>query len=115
MFAVPKKDNTLLLTKKITMSTDTLGKFLDAQNQVYLNALQEIGTGRKTSHWMWYVFPQIKGLGKSDTAKFYSIALSAYFFTILKNTIRCPNFIGSCQKCPEVFQFLKQEAESVSG
>ncbi|MDJ1469548.1 DUF1810 domain-containing protein [Xanthocytophaga flava] len=55
------------------MSTDTLSRFLDAQNQVYLKALQEIRTGRKTSHWMWYVFPQIKGLGKSDTAKFYAI------------------------------------------
>ncbi|MDJ1506140.1 DUF1810 domain-containing protein [Xanthocytophaga agilis] len=55
------------------MSTDTLSRFLDAQNQVYLKALQEIKSGRKTSHWMWYIFPQIKGLGQSDTAKFYAI------------------------------------------
>lgn len=55
------------------MSADTLSRFLDAQNQVYMKALEEIKGGRKTSHWMWYIFPQIKSLGQSDTAKFYAI------------------------------------------
>lgn len=51
-----------------------LKRFLDAQNQVYLKALSEIKEGKKNSHWMWYIFPQIKGLGSSDTAKFYGIS-----------------------------------------
>lgn len=50
-----------------------LTKFLDAQNQIYLTALAEIKKGRKESHWMWFVFPQIQGLGQSPTAKFYGI------------------------------------------
>lgn len=50
-----------------------LTRFLDAQNQVYLNALSEIRRGRKQSHWMWFVFPQLKGLGKSSTAGYYGI------------------------------------------
>lgn len=50
-----------------------LTKFLDAQNQIYLTALAEIKRGRKESHWMWFVFPQIAGLGHSTTAKFYAI------------------------------------------
>lgn len=50
-----------------------LTKFLDAQNQIYLTALAEIRRGRKESHWMWFVFPQISGLGHSSTAKFYGI------------------------------------------
>jgi uncharacterized protein (DUF1810 family) len=50
-----------------------LARFLEAQNQTYLKALEEIKSGRKTSHWMWYVFPQLKGLGKSDMAEFYGI------------------------------------------
>jgi uncharacterized protein (DUF1810 family) len=50
-----------------------LTKFLDAQNQIYLTALAEIKRGRKESHWMWFVFPQILGLGHSSTAKFYGI------------------------------------------
>jgi uncharacterized protein (DUF1810 family) len=54
-------------------SNNELKKFLDAQNQVYLKALSEIKEGKKNSHWMWYIFPQIKGLGSSETAKFYAI------------------------------------------
>lgn len=50
-----------------------LTRFLDAQNQLYLKALAEVGNGQKESHWMWFVFPQIKGLGFSETAKFYGI------------------------------------------
>lgn len=50
-----------------------LKRFLDAQNQVYLRALSEIRNGKKVSHWMWYVFPQLKGLGKSETANEYGI------------------------------------------
>lgn len=55
-------------------SNKDLTRFLEAQNQMYLNALEEIKNGKKRSHWMWFVFPQIKGLGKSETASFYGIA-----------------------------------------
>ena len=55
------------------MAATGLTRFLDAQNQMYLRALDEVKSGRKTSHWMWYIFPQIAGLGHSDTAKFYAI------------------------------------------
>lgn len=51
-----------------------LTRFLEAQNQMYLKALAEVRNGEKQSHWMWFVFPQIKGLGFSETAKFYGIA-----------------------------------------
>lgn len=50
-----------------------LARFLEAQNHTYLKALEEIKSGKKTSHWMWYIFPQLKGLGKSDMAAFYGI------------------------------------------
>ncbi|MGV3459732.1 MAG: DUF1810 domain-containing protein [Flavobacterium sp.] len=50
-----------------------LSRFLDAQNLVYLNALSEIRNGLKQSHWMWFIFPQLKGLGKSSTAEHYGI------------------------------------------
>jgi uncharacterized protein (DUF1810 family) len=51
-----------------------LVRFLEAQNQMYLKALAEVRNGKKLSHWMWFVFPQLKGLGFSETAKFYGIA-----------------------------------------
>lgn len=50
-----------------------LDRFLDAQRGDYAAALAEVRRGRKTSHWMWYIFPQIAGLGQSSTARYYSI------------------------------------------
>lgn len=48
-------------------------RFIQAQNDVYLRALEEIKSGRKQTHWMWFIFPQIKGLGLSMTSIFFSI------------------------------------------
>lgn len=50
-----------------------LDRFLNAQRGDYAAALAEVRRGRKTSHWMWYIFPQIAGLGQSSTARYYSI------------------------------------------
>jgi uncharacterized protein (DUF1810 family) len=51
----------------------TLDRFVDAQRDVYEDVLAELRSGRKRSHWMWFVFPQIAGLGQSPTARFYAI------------------------------------------
>lgn len=52
-----------------------LERFLRAQSGgVYDTALRELRAGRKTTHWMWFVFPQIKGLGRSDMAQRYAIS-----------------------------------------
>ena len=50
-----------------------LNKFITAQEHFYQTALQEIKDGEKVSHWMWFIFPQIAGLGRSPMAKMYSI------------------------------------------
>lgn len=50
-----------------------LARFIAAQEEDYEQALAEIRSGRKRSHWMWYVFPQFDGLGSSPTAKRYAI------------------------------------------
>ena len=52
-----------------------LKRFLDAQNEgdTYKNALKEIGKGQKEGHWMWYIFPQLRGLGRSETAMRYGL------------------------------------------
>ncbi len=52
---------------------EQLDRFIKAQENTYLIALNEIKNGRKQSHWMWYIFPQIKGLGMSETSKYYGI------------------------------------------
>ncbi len=51
-----------------------LERFKSAQEYDYSNALREIRNGRKTSHWMWYIFPQLRGLGKSRLADYYGIS-----------------------------------------
>ena len=50
-----------------------LSRFLEAQKNSYDTALREIRAGRKRSHWMWYIFPQIRGLGYSAMAQHYAI------------------------------------------
>ena len=52
---------------------DGLERFVQAQADSYVHALREIKSGRKTSHWMWYIFPQLSGLGHSQTARYYAI------------------------------------------
>lgn len=53
-----------------------LERFVAAQDPVYSTVLGELRTGRKRSHWMWFVFPQIEGLGASDMARRYAIRSS---------------------------------------
>ena len=50
-----------------------LNRFLDAQKDLYEIALNEIKTGKKFKHWMWFIFPQYKGLGYSSTSQKYAI------------------------------------------
>ena len=49
-------------------------RFLDAQETVYANVLDELRAGQKRSHWMWFIFPQLAALGRSATARFYGLA-----------------------------------------
>ncbi len=51
-----------------------LQRFVDAQEPVWSRVTEELRQGRKTSHWMWFVFPQIAGLGDSDMARRYAFA-----------------------------------------
>jgi uncharacterized protein (DUF1810 family) len=52
---------------------NNLQRFIDAQTSDYAIALAEIRKGKKRSHWMWYIFPQIRGLGHTETSKYYAI------------------------------------------
>ncbi len=52
---------------------DNLNRFTDAQEISYQAALAEVKNARKQSHWMWYIFPQIQGLGSTEISKYYAI------------------------------------------
>lgn len=55
------------------MSDADLSRFITAQAAIYDQALAELRRGRKESHWMWFIFPQLAGLGRSETARFYGV------------------------------------------
>jgi uncharacterized protein (DUF1810 family) len=55
------------------MEPEKINRFLTAQNQAYQEALEEIRAGSKVSHWMWYIFPQLTGLGKSEISEYYAL------------------------------------------
>lgn len=54
--------------------SDDLDRFIDAQEHAYVGALEELRRGRKTGHWIWYVFPQVAGLGQSAMSQRHAIA-----------------------------------------
>ena len=56
------------------MADPGLERFVLAQEGVHEGVLRELRSGRKTGHWMWFVFPQLAGLGRSETSRFYAIA-----------------------------------------
>ncbi len=72
-----------------------LSRFTDAQDAggTYDRALAELRAGRKTSHWMWFVFPQIAGLGHSPTARTYAIASRAEAEAYLEHPVLGPRLL----------------------
>ena len=57
----------------ITRPGDPLQRFVDAQAPVFDDVCDELAAGRKTTHWIWFIFPQLRELGRSATARFYGI------------------------------------------
>lgn len=53
--------------------SNDLGRFAHAQGEVYESVLAELQSGAKRGHWMWFIFPQIAGLGRSQTSQFYAL------------------------------------------
>ena len=56
------------------MDINSLDRFVQAQTLMYSTTLKEIQNGKKRSHWMWYMFPQLRGLGTSTMAHLYGIS-----------------------------------------
>ncbi len=51
-----------------------LKRFVNAQNSVYSQVITELNAGKKQTHWMWFIFPQLKGLGRSQMSEFYGVS-----------------------------------------
>src|SRR5678816_1975098 len=74
-----------------------LQRFVEAQDPVYERVLAELRRGRKTSHWMWFVFPQISGLGVSGMSRRYSISSLAEARAYFRHPILGPRLV-ECAK-----------------
>jgi len=74
-----------------------LVRFVEAQDSVYARVLDELRAGRKRSHWMWFIFPQIKGLGTSPMAKRYAISGRAEAEAYLRHPLLGPR-LRECTK-----------------
>ena len=79
------------------MDQYNLNRFLEAQMTTYEGAMLELARGRKESHWIWYVFPQIDGLGRSDTAKLYSIKSLEEGRAYLEHPVLGQRLIEACE------------------
>jgi len=67
-----------------------LQRFVDAQNPLYQQVCAELRRGRKTTHWMWFVFPQLRGLGQSAMSTRYGISSQAEAEAYLKHPVLGP-------------------------
>jgi uncharacterized protein (DUF1810 family) len=74
-----------------------LERFVTAQKADYDQALSELRAGRKRSHWMWYVFPQFAGLGKSEIAHFYAIKSIEEAKAYLMHPLLGPRLTECCE------------------
>ena len=74
-----------------------LHRFVDAQDGTYARALAELRAGRKTSHWMWWIFPQVAGLGMSSTSAAYAIADLAEARAYLGHDVLGPRLLECCR------------------
>ena len=72
---------------------NNLTRFLEAQLHDYEHALTEVRLGRKTGHWMWYIFPQIIGLGSSENARFFGIRNKLEAMEYLNHPVLGPRLI----------------------
>ena len=90
----------------------SLQRFLDAQESAYPTALAEIKRGRKQSHWMWFIFPQIQGLGLSSTSRFYALKNATEAAAYLKQPL-----LGSrlLEICAELLRLPGHDATRIFG
>jgi uncharacterized protein (DUF1810 family) len=73
--------------------TPDLARFLATDPQVHAKALEEIRAGQKLSHWMWFVFPQLRALGRSEIARRYGIADAAEATAFLNHPLLGPRLV----------------------
>ena len=84
-----------------------IDRFLEPQKTAYPIALEEVRNSRKVSHWMWYIFPQLRGLGQSTSAWYYGIADLIEAKTYLEHPVLGQRLREITQTAPMTMELLK--------
>ena len=79
-----------------------LRRFVDAQQSIYAQVVAELTAGAKTSHWMWFIFPQLQALGRSATAKRYGIASLAEAQAYRRHPVLGPRLTACAERVRNV-------------
>src|SRR3954468_12248130 len=85
-----------------TADVHDLSRFVEAQRSTYEQALAELRSGRKRTHWMWYIFPQLAGLGRSATARRYAIESLEEARAYLEHPLLGPRLIACAAAVCEI-------------
>lgn len=93
-------------------TNNDLTRFLDAQNKLYLTAYSELKKGKKETHWMWFIFPQLKGLGKSTIAKYYALADLKEAEDFLNHPVLAKHLIEICHV---LLEYKAKSIEAILG
>ena len=89
-----------------------LQRFVDAQEPLFPHVLAELEQGRKYGHWIWFIFPQMKGLGRSSTSEFFGISSLLEARAYLQHPVLGPRLI----KCTELVNAVEgRDAENIFG
>jgi len=89
-----------------------LQRFIDAQEPVFSRVLAELAQGRKYGHWIWFIFPQMKGLGRSSTSEFFGVSSLGGARAYLQHPLLAPRLI----KCTELVNAVEgRDAEEIFG
>ena len=86
-----------IVQTQMLVDKHNLNRFLEAQVTTYEVATLELARGRKESHWIWYIFPQIIGLGSSDTTKLYSIKSLEEGRAYLRHPLLGQRLVEACE------------------
>lgn len=81
----------------MNLTTHGLARFVEAQDRVYESVCNELALGEKTSHWMWFIFPQLKGLGRSPIAKHYGLESAAEALAFWQHPVLGPRLLACTQ------------------
>ena len=100
------------INEKFKYMSTNLSRFIEAQERSYSIALDEIKKGRKHGHWMWYIFPQIQGLGYSSTSQYYAIENIEEATEYLNDMVLGARLIEICN---ELLKLDSNDAYSIFG